>query len=322
MKATDLESLVSLSAPALDPGGDRVVVSVGHPSLSADANVAQLFSVALDGSGARRITRGFRDLAPRFSPDGSALAFLRASSGTPAQLYVMASGGGEPFALTDRALGVSEFSWSPDSGSIAFVSREPESGRYGTVEGISAGAEPARRITGVNWKSNGLGYTNDRRSHVFTVAVPSLDAEPPYEAAPNPDGSSSETTLVPPATAVTSGDFDHSTVRWSGERIYFVSARHESRDTDLYSQVFSIASDGSDLREHVGPGYSVDTFDIAPDGRLYFVAAAVSGNDFVAVNPALYLAGETALGATRLTDPETIDLGEPGSTISFREGER
>ena len=51
MKATDLEALTSLSRPTLDPHGSRLVVSAGHPSLTADANVAQLFSVPLDGSG-------------------------------------------------------------------------------------------------------------------------------------------------------------------------------------------------------------------------------------------------------------------------------
>lgn len=318
MKATDLESFIGLSRPSADPRGERVVVSVGHPSLAADANVAQLFSVPLDGSGPRRITRGFRDSDPQFSPDGHAIAFLRAGPGSPAQLYVMPSLGGEPVQVTDRVLGVSDIRWSPDSHRIAFISRVPEAGRYGTVDGIPAAAEPARRVTGVTYKSNGLGYTNDRRAHVFIVTVPPLDGEPPYEPVAAPDGTKPAFSAVPEATQLTSGDYDHASVRWAGERIYFVSARHDTRDTDLYTQVFSIAPEGSEVQEVTGPGYAVETFDVAADGRVWFIAAQISGNDFVARNNALFIAGQTSLGSTRLTDPETIDLGDVGTSIAFR----
>ena len=120
------------------------------------------------------LTRGFRDTAPRFSPDGRLLAFLRAEPKRPPQLYVVDAAGGEPVAVTDRTLGVTEFAWSPDGRTLAFVSREPEQGRYGTVEGIDPNGEPARRIDSLKYQANGLGYTIDRRAHVFVVAVPDV----------------------------------------------------------------------------------------------------------------------------------------------------
>ncbi len=312
MKATDIESLVGLSRPTRDPAGERVVVSAGHPSLAADANVAQLFSVPLNGSGPVRITRGFSDTNPQFSPDGSAIAFLRAEPGSAPQVHVVAAAGGEPVTITDRELGTTEFTWSPDSTRIAFVAREVESGRYGSVKEITAAAEPARRITGLKYKSNGLGYTNDRRTHVFVVDVPDLTAEPEYLPVPDPHGSKPEFSPVPEPTRLTSGDFDDSSPRWHGNRVYFLSARHDSRDSDLTSQVFSVAADGSDLLEHTPVGYSVETFEVAPDGSLYFIGFPCVGNDFVGRNNSLYLAGASP---DLLTDPDTIDL--TASDISF-----
>ena len=43
------------------PDGSRVVVSVSRPDLDADSTVGQLWSVPLDGSGPRRISRGVND---------------------------------------------------------------------------------------------------------------------------------------------------------------------------------------------------------------------------------------------------------------------
>ena len=166
---------------------------MSHPDLDADANVGQLWSVPLDGTPPRRITRGFRDSSPKFSPGWEhARVPPQQPKGTPAQLHVMAAGGGEATAITDVKLGVDDFAWSPDSARIAFVAAVAEQGRYGTVEGITPAAEPARRITSARYKQNGKGYLDDQRTHVFVVEVPDADAEPVYPAAPHPDGTTPE----------------------------------------------------------------------------------------------------------------------------------
>ena len=79
MRPEQLEDLVTLSAPTLHPDGAFAVVAVSHPSFAVDAEVGQLWRVPLDGGAPRRITRGFRDSAPKFSPDGTLLAFVPVS---------------------------------------------------------------------------------------------------------------------------------------------------------------------------------------------------------------------------------------------------
>ena len=81
MKPSDLDLLNSVSEPALSPDGTRAVVSVQRPDFAADAYVGQLWNVGLDGSAPRRLTRGFSDTSPQFSPDGNVLAFLRSAPG-------------------------------------------------------------------------------------------------------------------------------------------------------------------------------------------------------------------------------------------------
>ncbi|MFP3465370.1 S9 family peptidase [Leifsonia sp. SIMBA_070] len=317
MKATDLDLLVGLSTPTVHPGGVRAVVSIMHPSLAADATVGQLWTVPLSGHAAPRLlTRGFRDTDPQFSPDGRLLAFLRAEPKRPPQLHVVDAAGGEPVAVTDRKLGVSEFAWSPDGRTLAFVSREPEQGRYGTVEGIEPNAEPARRIDTLKYQANGLGYTVDRRSHVFVVPAPDVWSAPIPAPVPLPDGSSAPAPAVAEPRQLTDGPYDDGSISFSpdGRRIAFVSARHASRDVDLRSNVFTVPLEGGDARDLTGQhgSYSVIDAGYARNGVLFFTAQDVgeSGRDFVAKNTALYVIDSPGAVPRRLTDPETVDFTE------------
>src|SRR5690606_29558544 len=115
----------------------------------------------------------------------------------------------------------------------AYTARVAEEGRYGTVKDLGPGAEPPRRIVTRRFQSNGLGYTNDRRNHIFLVDAPDTAGEPVYRPAPSAADPTPETPrAVPESRQLTFGDYDDGYVRFSpdGTRIAFVSARHADRD--------------------------------------------------------------------------------------------
>ncbi|MCI2958653.1 S9 family peptidase [Agromyces atrinae] len=323
MRAVDIELLSNLSRPTLDPSGERAVVAVTRPHLAADAYVGQLWEVALDGSvPPRRLTRGFRDGSPQFSPDGSALAFLRAAPGEPTQLAVIDARGGEPIIVTDAELGVDAFQWSPDGSTLAFRARVPELGRYGSVDGMSAGAEAPRRLTTLRYRSNGVGYTGDRPARVHLVPSPDLQGAPFVAPIAERDGSTQEASPVTPGVGLSSPEGDAGAFAFSpdGTELWVVEALHDERDIDLNSGVYAYGIEAGESARRVilspTAGLSIGDLVVGFDDVPVVLASETgeSGRDFVARNTGLFvIEGDSA---TRLTDAETIDLGEVGSRIT------
>jgi dipeptidyl aminopeptidase/acylaminoacyl peptidase len=344
VKPEQLPLLNSVSAPAVHPDGRRAVVSVIRPDFDADSYVGQLWNVPLDAEKVpRRLTRGFRDTAPAFSPDGLVLAFLRAVPGGKPQLHVVEAGGGEPQVLTDAKLGVSSFAWSPDSRSIVFSARTPEDGRYGTVEGVGSGGEDARLITGYKYRMNGVGYTADKPLQLFVLDIPELDAEPKVapvgralkernnpgsddaDQGPGEADEAGHILGLPPARQLTWAAVDHTGESFSsdGSEVYFVAALHEDSDTDLATGIYKIATGGGEPLQ-VQPSNSarqaVRAVRQSADGQwLFFTAQDLgeSGRDFVARNTALYVMPAEGGKARVVSDVEGMDLADTGPRIEL-----
>jgi dipeptidyl aminopeptidase/acylaminoacyl peptidase len=305
VKPADLALLRTPGPPTVSSEGRHAVVAVTRLDLDADEYRSQLWLLPTDGSAPpRQITRGVRDTAPAFSPDGRWLAFLRAESGGRPQLHVMPTDAGEPWRVTERKhhpLGAGAPEWSPDSARIGYIARVPEPGRYGTTEGVTPEKEPPRRISMLKFRWDDVGFTFDRRPHVFVVD--------PFVAEPEP-------------TQLTDGDYDDEEVAWSpdGRRLAFLSARHEDRDTTLYSDVYTSAAGGGDLVKVTPTTLSAAGRPaFTPDGReVVFLAHGLgpSGNDFVARNLALWAAPADGSAAPRqLTDGAELDLTDCGNGL-------
>lgn len=340
MKPENLSLLKSVGQPTVHPDGTRCVVSVTRPDFDADAYVGQLWSVpTAPGALPRRITRGFRDTAPSFSPDGQVLAFLRASVDGPHQLYLVQAAGGEPQAVTDRLLGVTGFAWAPDSHRMVFSSPEPDDGRYGTVDDVPPGREDARLITDLNYRGNGAGYTHDKSAQLFLLEVPDLGAEPRpprrgrarvlHSSGAGTQANGSESSHVPAAVQLTSQPVDHTDASFTsdGKAVLFVAALHAGRDTDLVRDIYSLSLDPLPLNGGNEPllirptnhqPSTVGSVRESSNGKWLFFTShklGTTGIDFVARNTALYTMPAGGGEATVVTDVEVMDVSASGAQL-------
>lgn len=322
MRAEDIDKLVSVGRPDIAPDGSFAVFATSRPDLVANRGVGQVWRVDLPDGAPRRLTRGTADASPRLSPDGTRLAFVRADAKGKPQVHVVSAAGGEPVQATDAVLGVEHFAWSPDGTTFAFLARVPENGRYGSVEGLDAAAEAPRHITGIRWHANGVGYVADRPAHVFVIPVPSVEGEPFYEpaAAVRADDATAPTKTIVAAEArqITSGDSSYSGLAFTadGRELLTVPDVIERDRRDLRSRLLAFAVDGSGERELLGidAGLALGGVETAEDGAVAVLAHEVGdGIDFIAPGVGLWLI--EAEGPRRLTDAETIELGDSHITV-------
>ncbi|GAA0921209.1 S9 family peptidase [Virgisporangium aurantiacum] len=307
MRPDDIAKFRVPDTPTISPDGTDMVFSLNHLELSPDEYRSQLWTVPANGSAEpRRLTHGPADADPAYSPDGRWLAFCRTVEGGVPQLWVMPTGGGEPRCLTDATLGVSSPLWSPDSKYIAFRSRVPEPGRYGTAEGVTPDREPPRRVTSFTYRANGTGFVVDRPAHVFVID-------------PHTEGSA--------PVQVTAGSFDHGRAAFSpdSQRLVFVAARHDGAGDDLRVDVWTCATDGTDLRALTSGGLRARTALFTPDGRnVCFVAldlAQVDGEAPSLRSYSVWIVPADGSGApSELTDPADTHVlrwaAEPIATVA------
>src|SRR5216117_624236 len=119
---SDLFAFRWVASPQISPDGRQAAYVLVTVNAKHDGYETSLWLVNTDGaSPPRRVTAGPRDGAPRWSPDGSTLAFVRPTDGRP-QLYLLPLSGGEAQQLTDLPKGASPAAWSPDGKTIAFTS--------------------------------------------------------------------------------------------------------------------------------------------------------------------------------------------------------
>lgn len=163
-RVEDLTGLAVPEHPALSPDGTRVAYVLRTTVLRTteddrdDRDERAIWLV--DDQEPRRLTRGPDDRAPAWSPDGTRLAFLRATDG-PAQLWVLPASG-EPERLTTLPLGAGTPHWSPDGTKIAFAA---------PVETGDGSAEAPIVTDRLDYQADGSGYLRTVRAHLHVLDV-------------------------------------------------------------------------------------------------------------------------------------------------------
>jgi acylaminoacyl-peptidase len=153
----DVFQLELASDPQISPDGSRVVYVRQFADIMSDRNYSNLWIVGFDGSAHRPITTGnTTDTSPRWSPDGTRLAYISDREGTP-QIYVRWMDSGQTAKITNLQQAPSNLVWSPDGKQIAFTALVPSATRK-IVELMPA-------PTGAKWADPAIVIDQPRYRH-------------------------------------------------------------------------------------------------------------------------------------------------------------
>lgn len=249
MQPSDIPLIKHISDPRIHPDGHRIAFVVTSIDMEGDRYTS---SIRLWEGAARHLTYGLHDSAPRWSPDGRSLAFIRKGTGKTdhPQLAVMPADGGEARVVTSFELGVRDPAWAPDGLSILVLGTS----WYGEWSGLdeSERARKPRRVSGFDARLDDSGWLHDRRTYAYLI-------DPAGEAEPRRVGCSDESESDP----VWSPD---------GEKVTVVTSRDNARFIEGGAELVEIEVSGGDEEVRAWrSGFFLADYD--PSGNLYGIGS-------------------------------------------------
>lgn len=107
----DFLAMTQISSPQFAPNGKNIACVIGKKESWDAARVNNIWIIAADGSEEKQITNSEKaDWNPRWSPDGSKIAFMSTRSGKT-QVYIIPIDGGEAQRITWCEEGVNIYDW-------------------------------------------------------------------------------------------------------------------------------------------------------------------------------------------------------------------
>src|SRR5580765_3677207 len=231
-----------LTQLAVAPDGSSVVY--GRRTIEGGEYKTRLWRVPTSGGRAEQITSGQGDSRPRFSPDGTTLAFISSRSGK-AQPWLLPLAGGEPRPLAEFPGHAGAAEWSPDGARIAVLAESGEDRfRIGDPE-----KPTARRIIDLNWRLDGTGI---RDQFTSLWVVPARGGKP---------------------KRLTAAGHEAIQPFWSPDsrRIAFLADPRPEAGVLEQPQVWSLPADGGRTTKHAELRGEIAGAAFSPRGRLAYV---------------------------------------------------
>ena len=252
ISAEDLYRFRLVTDCEISPDGQHVVFCIQQVTEGDERKSTNLWIVPTDGGRPYQFTHGDHvDSHPRWSPDGTKIAFLsnRRDEDQP-QIHVIPFGGGEARQLTDIKGKFDTFDWSPDGEQLVcqFRKKDKEAIEREQDEQMKKLDIVSRRIERVFYKLDGEGFLPQERWHIWTINVQSGK----------------------PTQLTTSSIYDERDPRWSpdGEQIVFRSNHADDPDLDPDAEdIFIMSADGGKPRKIETPVGPKEKPVLSPDGH-------------------------------------------------------
>ncbi len=175
LQAIDIFDLEYVSDPQISEQGDHILYVRNFKDIMTDRSLSNIWLADFNGNRNRPLTMGNqRDYSPRWSPDGSRMAYI-SDQDESRQIYMKWLDTGAEAKLTNLTEPPSGLVWSPDGNWMAFtmfVAAKKE--HLATLEGKPEDAkwnDPPKFIDDMNYRSDGNGYIKAGANQIFIISA-------------------------------------------------------------------------------------------------------------------------------------------------------
>jgi dipeptidyl aminopeptidase/acylaminoacyl peptidase len=250
---SDIFNIEWASDPEISPDGRTIAYVRESNDIMTDKARPSIWLIDVATGQQRPLVDGTGSyFSPRWSPDGTRLAYVAAEGGSP-QLYVRWMGSGESARITGLPNSPGGLAWSPDGRRIAYSMLVPdEAPKLGSEPPKPEGAkwaDPLQVIDKVTYRFDAAGYLPSGYEQIFWV--------------PSDGGSPTQLTFGP-----TNAGGSLSWTPDSRSIIFSANLSPNWQREALQSEVYRISIDGGPpvaLTSRFGPDNSPV---VSPDGRM------------------------------------------------------
>lgn len=258
--AEDLCEFKFVGDPKVSPNKDKAAYVLTHVDKEKDGYYSSIYVTDLKSEG-RQFTSHYskdslvKDTAPKWSPDGSTIAFRSNRTGKN-QVWLLHTDGGEAVQLTDIKQGINDFVWSPDGSQLALTIKGELKLTSDKEEEKKEEKSDVKVITRLRYKGDGVGIYNEDRTHVYLFDV--------------------ETKSY---SKITGGDHDFGQPRFTpdGKNLFYIGTKAEDKEWGYLPAIwkYDIASN-EEVLFYQANGYAMAPA-FSPDGKWLAVAGHTRG---------------------------------------------
>ena len=347
--ATEMMKLRRLADPQVSPDGSRVAFALTEVDLEGGKRNTDLWLVPVAGGEPRRITSSpASDSRPRWSPDGTRIAFLSARDGS-SQVWALDLAGGEPRKLTSLATGADGFEWIDAKRLLVVAEVFPECGADDACNAkklAEAGKPSSARAYDDLLFRHWDRWDDGRRNHLLVVPIDggaAVDLTPGGDDAPPFSLGDEDWSVSPDGQEACFSRKDRKDEAWSTNADVFVvptagGTPKRVEGAEGYDGGCRYSPDGSLLawRAQLRAGYEADrwrlvvldrktssrrtltesldrgveSFAFSPDSRTVYFTAEEAGRSHVFSVPAAGGAIATVLGGGSFGDLSVLPDGK------------